>query len=184
MKAGTFLRRFTARDGREVILRTPRWEDLDDMLEFINGLVDEDAMIAADKKQTRDSETDWLARNLTNLEKGVHAAVVAEVDGRMVGSCEVDPRPGRMSHVGSLGISVRDGYRGVGIGQELMREAEAQAKSLGVELLILEVFSINDRAIHVYKKMGFRRMGSIPRGVRYKGERIDSLCMLKELCSS
>jgi RimJ/RimL family protein N-acetyltransferase len=181
LKAGTLLRRFTARDGREVILRTPRWEDLDDMLEFINGLVDEDAMIAADKKQTRDSETDWLARNLTNLEKGVHVAVVAEVDGRMVGSCEVNPRPGRMSHVGSLGISVRGGYRDVGIGQELMREAEAQAKSLGVEVLILEVFGINDRAIHVYEKMGFGRMGAIPRGVKYRGEYVDSVYMYKRI---
>ena len=184
LKARAFLRRFTARDGREVIIRTPRWEDLDDMLEFINGLVDEDAMIAADKKQTRDSETDWLARNLSSLEKGVHVAVVAEVEGRMVGSCEVNPRPGRMSHVGSLGISIKDGYRDVGIGQELMREAEAQAKNLGVERLILEVFSVNDRAIHVYEKMGFRRIGAIPGGVKYRGGYVDSVYMFKELHSS
>lgn len=35
MKEGTFIRRFTARDGREVILRAPRWSDLDDMLEQV-----------------------------------------------------------------------------------------------------------------------------------------------------
>ncbi|HUV34307.1 MAG TPA: hypothetical protein VMW22_05220, partial [Candidatus Desulfaltia sp.] len=35
-------------------------------------------------------------------------------------------RPGRFSHVGVLGISVKDGYREAGIGQELMKEAERQ----------------------------------------------------------
>jgi len=29
-----------------------------------------------------------------------------------------------MSHVGSLGISVKDGYRDRGIGQEMMRELD------------------------------------------------------------
>ena len=45
MKRGETLHRFTAKDGRKVILRTPKWEDLDDLLELINSLVDEDAEI-------------------------------------------------------------------------------------------------------------------------------------------
>jgi ribosomal protein S18 acetylase RimI-like enzyme len=79
---------------------------------------------------------------------------------------------------------VKDGYRGIGIGQELMREAERQAAAAGIESIILEVFGINERAIHVYEKMGYRRIGVIPGGVKYRGERVDSVYMLKELCSS
>ena len=45
MKTDKVIRRFVARDGRTVILRTPRWEDLDDLLEYINSLVDEGADI-------------------------------------------------------------------------------------------------------------------------------------------
>jgi uncharacterized lipoprotein len=85
MKAGVILGEFEARDGRKVTLRTPKWEDLDDMLDFINSLVEEEAMIAADRKQTREQEVDWLARGLSNLEKDKEIRVVAEVDGRMVG---------------------------------------------------------------------------------------------------
>ena len=85
MKAGTILREFEARDGRKVTLRPPPWEDLDDMLDFINSLVEEDAMILMETKQTRDQEVDWLARGLSNLEKDKEIRVVAEVDGRMVG---------------------------------------------------------------------------------------------------
>ena len=151
------------------------------MLEFINSLVEEEAMIAANQKQTRESEIEWLARNLANLEKGMHIAVVAEVDGRMVANCEVNPRPGRMSHVGSLGVSVKDGYRGIGIGQELMREAERHAVAMGLGSLLLEVFSINERAIHVYEKMGYRKIGAIPGGVKYRGGYVDAVSMYKRI---
>jgi RimJ/RimL family protein N-acetyltransferase len=181
MRPGTLLRQFKARDDTEVKLRTPRWEDLDDLLEFINGLVEEEAMIAANQKHARESETDWLARNLTNLEKDKHVAVVAEVDGRVVGSCELTPRFGRMSHVGSLGISVKDGYRERGIGQEMMRELERQAPRLGLESIYLEVFSTNERAIHVYRKMGYAETGRIPGCIKYRGEYVDSVIMTKHL---
>jgi putative acetyltransferase len=181
MKPGTILNKFMARDGREVILRAPKWGDLDDMLDFINSLVDEAAMIAANQKQTRESEIDWLARKLTSLEKDRIIHVVAEVEGRMVGSCEVEPRPGRFSHVGVLGVSVKDGYREVGIGQRLMKEAERQAPQMGLESIMLEVFATNDRAIHVYEKMGYRRIGAIPGGVKYRGEYVDAVSMYKRI---
>jgi len=145
MKAGTILREFEARDGRKVTLRTPTWGDLDDMLKFINSLVEEEAMILMDVKQTREQEVDWLARALSNMEKDRHVRVVAEVDGRMVGQCEVTLGSGRKSHVGTLGISVKWGYREVGIGQGLMREAERHAARLGLEKIKLEVFATNDR---------------------------------------
>lgn len=181
MKAGTILREFEARDGRKVTLRTPKWEDLDDMLDFINSLVEEEAMILMETKQTRDQEVDWLARGLSNLEKDKEIRVVAEVDGRMVGQCGVAPRFGRMSHVGRLGISVKEGYREIGIGQELMMEVERHAGRLGMEKIMLEVFAINDRAIHVYEKMGYVVVGRIPGDVKYRGGYVDSLVMVKEL---
>jgi len=42
MKSGKIVRRFTAKDGREVILRTPKAEDLDELVEYINSLVEAD----------------------------------------------------------------------------------------------------------------------------------------------
>ena len=128
MRAGTVYRRFTAKDGRQVTLRAPKWSDLDDMLDFINSLVEEGANILVDTKQTRESEIEWLARLLTSLEKDKQVVVVAEVDGRFVGQTEVTPKGGRSRHVGSIGISLKDGYRDVGIGSELMREAETHSR--------------------------------------------------------
>lgn len=181
MKPDTILRRYTDRKGREVILRTPRWNDLDDMLEFINSLVEEEAMIAADTKKTRMEEIDWIANKLKDVEKDTQMAVVAEVDGRMVGSCEISPRFGRLKHYGMLGISLKAGYRDAGIGQEMMREIESHAPRLGIEYLALEVFGTNEHAIHVYEKIGYKRIGAYPDGVKYKGEYVDSVHMVKRL---
>lgn len=181
MRAGAFVRRFTTSDGREVVLRAPRWSDLDDMLEFINSLVDEGADVLVDKRKTKDEEVEWLADHLKAIELGRKACVAAEVGGRFVGQVAVTPRSGRSRHVGVLGISLREGYRDVGIGTELMREAEAQARGLGVELLTLEVFASNARARHVYEKVGFRVTGVVPKAIKRGGVYVDSVSMAKEL---
>ncbi len=181
MQPDTVLRKFTDRKGREVTLRTPRWSDLDDMLEFINSLVEEEAMIAVDTKKTRVEELEWVATSLKRLEKDEHMVVVAEVDDHMVGSTEVGPRFGRLKHYGMLGISLKDGYRDSGIGQEMMKEIEIHAPRLGIEFLALEVFGINERAIHVYEKIGYQRVGAYPGGVKYQGEYVDSVHMVKKI---
>lgn len=181
MKEGTFIRRFTARDGREVTLRAPRWSDLDDMLEFINSLVEEEADIMIDTKQTRESEVEWLARLLTGVEKDEKAVVVAEVDGRFVGQTEVSTKGGRSRHVGVLGIALGDGYRDIGIGTELMKEAENQARRLELKIIQLGVFATNERAIHVYEKIGYVEVGSWPRAVLKDGAYIDEIMMSKEI---
>ena len=147
MKAGTTLKIFTAKDGREVILRAPKWSDLDDMLDFINSLIEENAEIAADTKKTRDQEVDWLARHLINIEKDKEIAIVAEIGGKMVGQVQVSPRGGRLRHVGNLGISVKAGYREIGIGTELMNEAEKQAQRIGIEIIFLDVFATTNELV-------------------------------------
>ena len=181
MKEGTFIRRFVAEDGREVTLRAPRWSDLDDMLEFINSLVEEGAEIMATEKKTREEEVDWLARHLATVEKDKKVAIVAEVDGGFVGQLEVVPQRGYSKHVGGLGIAIRDGYRDIGIGTELMKEAETLARRLGLELLTLEVFATNSRARHVYEKVGYRVVGSVPKAILKDGAYIDNIIMAKDL---
>ncbi|MEM3840961.1 MAG: hypothetical protein QW090_07495, partial [Candidatus Bathyarchaeia archaeon] len=61
MKTGKVIREFVAKDGRKVILRTLKWEDLDDLLDFINSLVEEGANILRTEKVSRDEEIEWLS---------------------------------------------------------------------------------------------------------------------------
>jgi RimJ/RimL family protein N-acetyltransferase len=181
MRAGTIIRTFQTKDGRAVTLRAPKWSDLDDMLEFINALVDEGVEITVDTKMTREAEIDWLARYLSRVEKDQVVGIVAEVDGSFVGQVQVSPRGGRSRHVGGLGISLSAGYRDIGIGTELMREAETQARRLGVTLMTLQLFASNERARHVYEKVGYREVGRIPRFNLKDEEYIDNIIMAKDL---
>lgn len=181
MKAGKILHRFTARDGREVILRTPKWEDLDDLMVFINSLVEEGADIIRDQKVTRDQEADWLGRKLAILEKGNAFNLVAEVEGRAIAIAELQRKSGCSNHVGGLAIGIRKNYRDVGIGTQLLNSLIAQAKIIGLKILTIEAFSTNKRALHVYEKVGFKQTGSRPKFFYRHGKYIDEVIMTQEL---
>ncbi len=172
---------FTAKDGRKVELRSLRWADLDDCIEFINSLVDEGSDIAKETKVTRDEEADWLGKRLASVEKGELMHVVAEVGGKLVANAEIGRRRGNMNHVGDFGIGIRAGYRGIGIGTEMMRLLVEQARRIGLKTIVLDVFETNNIAKGLYAKAGFKESGRIPKGVYKNGKYIDLIRMVQEL---
>jgi L-amino acid N-acyltransferase YncA len=174
-------RTFIAKDGKEVVLRPLKWEDLDDLLDFIHSLVEEDADILRDQKPTRGEEAEWLGRRLASIERGEMIDIVAEADGKVVANSEVERRGGAMSHVGYLGIGIRAGYRGIGIGTEIMKTLINESKKMGLKVLVLDVFDSNKMAKALYQKVGFRENGKIPKGIYKKGKYIDLVRMTLEL---
>jgi RimJ/RimL family protein N-acetyltransferase len=178
---GKVFKEFHTSDSRRVVLRTPRMSDLDDFLEFINSLVDEGAEILVEQKLTREAEADWLGKHLADIEKGVVIGVAGEVDGKIVANSEVRRGIGKRSHVGTLGIAIRDGYRDLGIGTKIMQVLIEESKKAGLQLLRLTVFDSNLRAKHVYKKVGFREVGKIPRAIRHQDRYVDEVVMVLPL---
>ena len=73
-KSSEISRRFTVKDGRIVVLRRIRWNDL---VELMNSLIEENAYIILNTKATRDGEADWLGRYLAEKEKGKRIGMVA-----------------------------------------------------------------------------------------------------------
>ena len=61
MQYGQIFHTFTAKDGREVILRSLKWEDLDDCLTIINALIDEQADITLSDPISRDTQIQWIS---------------------------------------------------------------------------------------------------------------------------
>lgn len=174
-------RKFKAKDGREVVLRSIRWEDLDDCNEFINSLVEEGAEILIDKKISREEEADWLGKRLARAVKGEIIDVVAEVDGKMVANSEVEKRSGPMSHVGYLGIGTKSDYRGIGIGTQIIHVLKEESKKAGLKMLVLDAFATNKTALALYRKMGFQDAGRIPKAICKNGKYIDLIRMTLEL---
>lgn len=172
---------FAALDGRRVVVRTPRWGDLGDLLELINSLVEEEAEIVVNEKVTRDGEAEWLAGVLGRLERDEFVHLVAEVEGRVVASADLHPGRGSDAHVGVVGIVVKDGFRGVGVGTGMLWVIFDAARKRGLRLLVLSVFASNVRAVRLYERVGFVRCGLVPLRHFNKGKYVDEVLMAKSL---
>jgi ribosomal protein S18 acetylase RimI-like enzyme len=86
-----------------------------------------------------------------------------------------------MRHVGTLGMGVLKDFRGRGIGRRLIEETIAQATQLGFEKLELTVHASNERAIALYRRVGFTEEGRRKRGWFVDGIYDDLILMALEL---
>ena len=123
----------------------------------------------------------WKRFRLDWGERGVW--LVAEMDGRIVGTINVNrgPRP-NVRHTAEFGIVVAPGSRSAGVGRAMMRAIEEWAREYRVFKLTLNVFSHNSRARALYDRMGYEVEGVERRRVRFPdGEEIDSVLMAKFL---
>jgi putative acetyltransferase len=188
MKAGRVYATFTARDGRRVVLRALRRTDLDGLLKFANAIVKERrtnlelGIVSLDKRVTRSDEKKFLERILLGVRRKEVVSVAAFVGERVVGNCDISRR--RLTdvrHTGLFGIVILDGYRGIGIGQMMIKTALEEALRGGVWLVELEVFAINEAAIHVYEKLGFKRAGVVPGKMLRNGRLLDEIHMYVDL---
>ena len=89
-----------------------------------------------------------------------HAHFFAWRDGEIIGDVSLSGLPRRMNHRAELGITVLKSEWNKGLGSRLLKMAIEYAKSHGIEIINLEVRSDNFRAIHVYEKFGFRKIGT------------------------
>ncbi len=180
--------RFTAEDGRVLELRVPRKGDLDALLKFANAIAREKrsnrdlGIIAFDRRFTRKEEREFLSTLVEGAAKKEMVAFAAFDRGKMVGNCDIRRRkPSDVHHSGLLGIVILDGYRGVGVGEALMRAALSEARRMGMWLVELTVLAINPGAIHLYEKLGFVRVGDVPGKVLRDGRHIDEVVMYADL---
>jgi RimJ/RimL family protein N-acetyltransferase len=81
--------------------------------------------------------------------------------------------------VGLFGIIVRNGYRDLGIGTEIMKTLLEQAAFFGLRTVTVNAFATNKRAIHVYEKVGFVQTGRIPKKHHRQGVFIDEVTMTR-----
>ncbi len=169
MTPGNIIKTFKSKKGQDVVIRYPKWEDLDDVLSFANNLVKEEAPLALSEVQTRAQEAKWMAESFEQIETGRKIKIVALVNGRYAGNCEIRVHDKRESHVGDIGIAIAHEFRDEGIGAELLSTLIEEGEKAGLRLLILHCFETNDRALHLYEKLGFVRAGLIPGMYAYKG---------------
>lgn len=108
--------------------------------------------------------------------------LVAEQDGRLLGSAGLHPAGNslRRRHAATLGISVDPEAQGRGVGRALMQAlcdyADHWAQVLRIEL---SVFTDNERAIRLYRSLGFEHEGTHRCYALRHGRYADVHCMAR-----
>ena len=101
--------------------------------------------------------------------------LVADVKGNIVGTASyTTSNIKRLSHRGSIGLCIQKEFWNQGIGtllmESLIKFAKEEAKS---KIVSLAVRSDNSRAIHLYKKFGFKKVGTFEGYYEIDGKLID-----------
>ena len=74
---------------------------------------------------------------------------------------------GRCGHISNASYAVRADVRGRHIGEIIVKDCIAKARELGFRILQFNaVVASNIHARHLYKRLGFKELGTIPGGFR------------------
>ena len=88
----------------------------------------------------------------------LEASRVAAGDGVPVGICNLGVR-GEEGWIGGVGVVA--GRRGEGIGEQLMRAVQNEARARGLKRIWLEVLIQNEPAIRLYEKLGYEHVRNL-----------------------
>ena len=124
---------------------------------------------------------DDIKHKLTNPPPGMRRLVaVINSEQKIAGFINLRTFSDRRAHVGSIGILVHDDYQNRGIGTQLMAAIIDLAENwLNLKRLELIVNTDNSSAIHLYKKFGFEKEGTLKKDAFRDGAYIDAYTMAK-----
>jgi RimJ/RimL family protein N-acetyltransferase len=163
-------------DGKQAVFRYPRKDDAKGLMKYINGLIRDKAYIGKQKPVTLQEEVKWLREVLRQVRKAEKIHIIVEMNGKIVGSSEAKPDVmDARRHTAGIAIGLSREAQDKGIGTKLLGTLIEQSKLLGIKILKLTVFGSNERARHVYERLGFKYVGKIPNGINHYGRYCDEL---------
>ena len=103
---------------------------------------------------------------------------VADDNGTVVGLYILHPNNvGRCGHIANASYAVDRESRGLHIGEKLVSDCLVQGKAHGYRVLQFNaVVASNVHARHLYERLGFKQLGTIPGGFRMKDGSYEDIC--------
>ena len=149
--------------GEKITISHIKKSDIEGVWKNFNDVVDEGIFLPVLTPVKSDYEKEaWYK----NQKKSKELCIIAEQPKlksplNIIGQCEITNTEWEAgTHVGVLGIIVQHNYRGYGIGWHLIDFAIRESKKLNnKEKIVLSTFSKNEKAVSLYKKMGFQTVG-------------------------
>jgi L-amino acid N-acyltransferase YncA len=144
--------------------------DLPAMIRIWNEIVDEGIAFPQEELLDEVSGAEFFA--------GQSYTGVAEEDGKILGLYILHPNNvGRCGHICNASYAVSAGERGRHIGELLVKDCLENAKRLGFRVLQFNaVVESNTHARHLYERLGFVQLGTIPEGFRMKDGHYENIC--------
>ncbi|MBR2822104.1 MAG: GNAT family N-acetyltransferase [Clostridia bacterium] len=144
--------------------------DLEQMIPIWNEIVEEG--IAFPQEECLDMESGkafFASQSYTG---------VADDGGKIIGLYILHPNNvGRCGHICNASYAVSSSVRGQHIGEKLVLDCLEKAKELGFRVLQFNaVVESNIHARHLYERLGFIQLGTIPGGFRMKDGHYEDIC--------
>lgn len=154
--------------GAAVKIRDAVEADLPVIVEIYNSTVPSRIVAADTEPVSVESRLAWFEEH----DPKRRPLWVAEEDGEVVGWLSLgdfyDGRPAYHA-TAEVGVYVREGRRGQGIGRRLLAEAIRCAPGLGVSTLTAGAFAHNEPSLALFAAFGFERWARFPRVARLDG---------------
>ena len=153
-----------------MVLRKYSNDDLPEMINIWNEVVEDG--IAFPQEECLDIESGaafFASQSYTG---------VAEIDGKILGLYILHPNNiGRCGHISNASYAVSSEARGKHIGEQLVIDCMKKGKELGFKILQFNaVVESNIHARHLYERLGFKQLGTIPMGFRMKDGHYENIC--------
>ena len=161
------------------LIRPATPEDLPGILEITNDVIATSTAIYFDDPLTLENRKRWFEdRRLLG-----YPVLVAEAAGQVAGFSsfgDFRPWPGYRFTV-EHSLLVRDGFRGQGIGEGLVKALWPIAAALGKHMIIAGVDAENDGSIRFHERLGFAKTAHL-KEVGFKfGRRLDLVLLQKAI---
>lgn len=159
--------------------------DLEDARSIINlyKTIDSESDFMLFGKDERKMTVQSIRKRIGEWKKSFNSSMfVGILNGEFAGFVALigGPAP-RASHRASLVIGVRQNFHGKNVGTSLMKKAESWAKEIDIQRIELSVVESNDRAIALYKKMGYSVEGTRTNSLKINDEYINEFYMGKTI---
>lgn len=151
-----------------ITLRTAVPRDRDAIVELIHQLNVVEAELVGDRRRDYGAANGYYNDLMQRLTRRNGRMVVAEADGVIVAVMGFSPDQDAVyitddvrNHGTVTDLVVHEEWRGQGIGQMLLTEAERLTRELGLKRLVIGVLVANERAERTYREFGFEPYAAI-----------------------
>ncbi len=175
---------YTLKNGKTVVVRQATPEDTPAYLEYMNQVFQDDRFFLTTSEESREWRTlEKIQERITKYQDPCLGFIlIAVADDKVVGLADIARgQKSRIRHIGEIGMSILQEYRGFGLGTAMMQSLIDWAQNDAVlEKLTLGVYSDNPVARRLYEKMGFIEEGRHLRHYKFSdGRYVDSILMAK-----